>query len=336
MLSYWFDCGMWLLLAVLFFILGVPSSCEPLEVDQKLEVLRLKPVPDWTPTDVALWVNATLGYGEYSATMLKHLVDGPALLRLTAEDIEEGFPLASPLHRVKMMAHIDLLRGNCVCSPVAGAVAVGDSLVTLLQAHHRQMCLLGGTALVFPRFSFIVSYIFDYEAYTAFVGPEELPPSAAFQTPLARLTSPWSPTTKSPTTLNALVHWVTMLLVPDLVLLCKVSWYLSTNWFLVPFLLLHTSTQAYNEVMLLYLVLVQKRPLFDVGMSLPKKIWHLWGWSLATPVVALLLSFLPVFVTYLVIIALGGYGLIFVIGMVMVVLSGSGGPAAEGEKPKDA
>jgi len=71
--------------------------------------MAVSPWMRWTPVDVSCWVDQTLGLPQYADAFEASQVDGPTLLELTEEILEEVLLVRNPLHRKKIIAHAKLL-----------------------------------------------------------------------------------------------------------------------------------------------------------------------------------------------------------------------------------
>eukprot|EP00758_Cryptobia_borreli_P001679 Tbor_TRINITY_DN2442_c0_g1::TRINITY_DN2442_c0_g1_i1::g.2537::m.2537 len=123
---------------------------------------KFQPVISWTPTQVELWVNETLGLSEYSHYFRDNRVDGPTLLLLTIEDLEDTFKIINSLHAAKFSAHLALLREQCLCPQLS------DSNVDfwlLVRSYPRRVWVWFPAALYCPRMAIVALYFFDSEAY---------------------------------------------------------------------------------------------------------------------------------------------------------------------------
>jgi len=78
------------------------------------------PLPEnvltWTVADVASWAEDTLLYPDLSRSLRDNAVDGITLLALRPDIVEQGLNINNPIHAVKLMAHIRVLRGQCLCA----------------------------------------------------------------------------------------------------------------------------------------------------------------------------------------------------------------------------
>jgi len=76
----------------------------------------------WSPADVARWVAEVLELPQYADCFLAEKVDGPTLVMLTSETLEDYLSIKDPLLRKKILGHIKLLRLH------GGATAAGDAV----------------------------------------------------------------------------------------------------------------------------------------------------------------------------------------------------------------
>lgn len=116
------------------------------------EVLR------WTCLDVEQWMNFTIGYPEYSVYVRKHVIDGPTLLYMRPADFEDAFPITHTVHLTKLKAHIELLRGTCLCPQSA------RDFWSYVDLHKDKVWWQGSLLLFTPRIGMLYSYFYDYES----------------------------------------------------------------------------------------------------------------------------------------------------------------------------
>lgn len=64
----------------------------------------------WSPADVSRWVADTLGMPQYADAFAIHEVDGPTLLELTDETLEDPLGISEALKRKKILGHVKLLK----------------------------------------------------------------------------------------------------------------------------------------------------------------------------------------------------------------------------------
>lgn len=79
----------------------------------------------WSPSDVSRWVATALDLPQYAENFRLHEVDGPTLLELTEETLENPLGIAEPLRRKKILGHIKLLKIRS--APTSAADSSRDS-----------------------------------------------------------------------------------------------------------------------------------------------------------------------------------------------------------------
>lgn len=149
--------------------------------------IRGRLVRDWTPEDVSVWMRAIIGFEEYANWSLVHLIDGVTLLEMTESDFESYFPIKNPLHVIKIAGHLRLLQGLCSCreefqtwKQEAAERELEASKLSIwyqLQHHTRRSCIVGFTALYFPRVAFLQAFFF-YPELIHFSSARPLSPNA--------------------------------------------------------------------------------------------------------------------------------------------------------------
>lgn len=303
-----------LVAAILLVSLSVQlASCqevatEPTAVvaaDTRVAFLDQKSVDQWTVTDVELWMNYTIGFPEYSSFVRKHQVDGPTLAYLTDDDIDTAFPIEASIHLVKLRAHIDLLKRKCICSNDREEKSVVE-FWTLLRKHNFRMWFIGVTSLQFPRLSMLYTYYFDHDLYVELMTTDD-------------------GTSAGEVNLVATIgFWFCTVLFPDSFMLYQCLRLFLTNYFVMPFFIIHFGIQQYNEAFLVYAM--YRGDAFEPGLSLLKKIWALYQWFLLLPVLAFVTSyFLPILVQQLLVGIFFIHIVMVVVGLVMFV-TGRGNP----------
>ena len=70
----------------------------------------------WNEEDVKNWIRRTVRYPEYADAFLANSVDGPTLFYMKESHLE-FLGVENPVHRVKFLAHLDVLRDECLCTP---------------------------------------------------------------------------------------------------------------------------------------------------------------------------------------------------------------------------
>lgn len=311
----------------------------------------LRRVPEWSVEDVALWMNFTVGYPEYTPHILKHRVDGPTLLSLSAEDFDLYFPIEHGLHVIKLRAHLDILRGKCLC-PGTQDNAGGDiEFWTLLRSENRRMWMLGGSSLQFPRVAMLVAYFFDYEGSVVPLmhgsDTESLTDTAKMflsvseeevETAEAAVRSGVTAAASGPkrlTLAEEVIFWVSWLLVPDLFMAFHCGRLFVTNYVVIFFFVFHFLLQTYNELFLVHMY-IKGEQIFDVaGLNVLQKFWHLHSWFTFVPIVFVVTGFVaPLLLQQLTVWALCGHATMVLVGIVIHVVTGGGGQTA-GAAPSD-
>jgi hypothetical protein len=64
----------------------------------------------WSPADVSHWVATALDLPQYADAFALHEVDGPTLLELTDETLQNPLGIVEPLKRKKILGHVKLLK----------------------------------------------------------------------------------------------------------------------------------------------------------------------------------------------------------------------------------
>jgi len=70
----------------------------------------------WSADDVGDWVDSLLGSGN-GHVFRQRQVDGPTLVALTGQDFAEGLGIADPLHRAKLLGHLQVMTGRAEAMP---------------------------------------------------------------------------------------------------------------------------------------------------------------------------------------------------------------------------
>jgi hypothetical protein len=344
--------------AVLFCcgVVSVRGELKDLSVDAMWRDVVTKPssstsllrrVPEWSVEDVVLWMNFTVGYPEYSSHIAKHRVDGPTLLSLSAEDFDLYFPIEHGLHIIKLRAHLDILRGKCLC-PGSTDASHEVEFWTLLRTENARMWMLGGSALQFPRLAMLVAYFFDYEGtvvplmhgaeftdsttsrpYLTVTDEEVQHAEAAVRSGTV------SNAAKSLTLAQEATFWMSFLLAPDLLMAYHCGRLFLTNYVVIFFFLFHFVLQTYNECFLVYMY-VKGENIFDkAGLSLLQKFWHLHSWFTFVPLVFVVTGFVaPLLLQQLVVWGLCGHAAMVLVGLAIHMITGGAGQSgSSGEAP---
>lgn len=322
-----------------------PQNAKPksLSVDVVWQNLVTKPssssllrrVPEWSVEDAAFWMNFSVGYPEYTPHILKHRVDGPTLLSLSAEDFDLYFPIEHGLHLIKIRAHLDILKGKCLC-PNSERSDLETDFWTLLRRENTRMWMLGGSSLQFPRLVMLVAYFFDYENTVVAlmqgsenvdddnqgvfkVTDEEVERAEA----AVRSGTPSSPP-KSLTLGQEVTFWLSFVLVPDVFMAYQCGRLFLTNYFVIFFFIFHFLLQTYNELIVVY-SLYKGEQIFDrPGMNLVQKFWFLHSWFTFVPVLFVISGFIaPLFLQQLVVWALCGHATVVLAGIMVHAFVGA-------------
>jgi hypothetical protein len=263
-------------LVVVVFALSAPLAQGSKIIVNFDELTRRPPdsVSEWTPEDVETWVNRTIGYPEYSPIVRRHLIDGPTLLMI---DVDKAFEPKHHIHSAKFRAHIDILRGRCVCPQT-----VSHDLWSYFGAHTEFVFRLGSTVAFLPRTGLLYVYLYDEATYNALMSPSPTTPPDAL--------AAGKPADGQPQTvpMYASVLYVVMTLVaPYLLIAYKLLAVWTTNYIVVTpllFFLMISQLQEYISVTVAWLMWKDKqRPSRIVAYAL--------HWTLLIPVAAWILAF---------------------------------------------
>lgn len=315
-------------------------------------------VLEWTVEDVAAWMRYTVGYAEYTPLIDKHLIDGVTLLEMTGADFENFFPIESPLHAIKIDAHIKRLRRECPCGAAAAAAAQDSSKEAVqevnlwfqIREHTRRTCFLGYLATHFSRVAMVSSYMFYPEVYQHFITPSSAL-YAGSSSPELNDDSYDSEDTNTNTNnddKNENVHnnsswtrkalyWICFFIAPDLYFAVQAMGYVSASYVLMPIFILHFIVQATAEYQLLYKLIRGQNPLQGQGFF--GALWALYGIDPVVPLIGLIVSFLPVFCAYITTFILGVWVLVLGVAgvgvMVMEILEARKGDAASTKEAEE-
>lgn len=127
-----------------------------------------KRVLKWSPFEVQLWMNVTVGYPELSSIVKMFLIDGPTLVNM--KNIEKVFgPNLHPAQEAKLIAHQKMLRRECACGGGAGDESSASS--SAVDAHRSYWTYLEYSSLsttfhltavaLAPRFAFFSVWFWD-------------------------------------------------------------------------------------------------------------------------------------------------------------------------------
>ena len=122
------------------------------------------PPPPPTEDDVSRWLNVTVRYPEYHAAFAANGVDGPTLFYLTEADFGH-LGVKHPVHRAKLLAHLDVLRGRCVCTP-----PTTPDFWAYLQTNTYRVMYLGALFEYSPRLGFCYIGYFEWEMLSDVLG----------------------------------------------------------------------------------------------------------------------------------------------------------------------
>ncbi|EPY34428.1 hypothetical protein STCU_01589 [Strigomonas culicis] len=282
---------------LLALVLSVPAAVR---ADEKTAAapppsvpLSAKPVVDWTAEDVAEWMSTVVGYAEYTPYLFKNLIDGVTLLEMEPSDFESYLPLQTPLHAIKIAAHLRLLKGLCSCRGADADAAGPHDLWSYMRAHPVRTWLLGSTASYFPRIALVAAYVFDREVYHALVLVDRSAASAlseAAQGPDVPL--------QQVSYLAAAGYWLGGLVCPDLYLAYQSARFVGRNYVAMPLQVIHFLSRALGEVLILFLL--YKKQAFPTGTPLWRKVWLIHSYSLFIPPVCALIGYvLPMTLQYI-------------------------------------
>nr|CCD14255.1 unnamed protein product [Trypanosoma congolense IL3000] len=283
-----------------------------------------KPVNLWSVTDVEYWMNNTVGYPEYSGYVRKHLVDGPTLMEMTPADFEEHFPIENSIHVIKITAHMKLAKGLCSCGEDS---AQGD-FWSYFKREQFRVFVVGATSLFFPRVSMIYTFLSDKQLYGMLLGGGSRLDEVAMA---AGAGSADSKDTHNVPLLYTLLFLIFLIAAPDIFMALQACRMITTNYFIMPLVVVHFLFQAYGEYILL--VLIYSGNAFPPGTSLARKLSLMYSYTLAIPpIVFVLYFFIPYFLQVIVVCFLLLNVLIMCIGVITVHLGGA--RSAEGPRDK--
>ncbi|CAD2218258.1 hypothetical protein AGDE_06209 [Angomonas deanei] len=268
----------------------LPVRGESVEITEETLPFVAKPVLKWSVRDVELWMNYTVGYAEYSAYLRKNLVDGVTLLEMEAADFESYLPIQSPLHSIKIGAHLKLLKGLCTCR---ASESVTSDFWSYMRQYPKRTWILGATANFFPRTAMLSAYLFDHDLYLDMVGveasPEELLAAAnKGDGELPQRKKSW---------VQVALYWISWVVAPDLYMAYRTARLTPGNYIVMPLLVIHFLSRALGEYFLIFLIYSGQA--FPPGKSLLAKIRMLYSYSLLAPLVGVILAFLPVSLQYI-------------------------------------
>lgn len=91
----------------------------------------------WSETQVSSWVRGHLGL-PYGDIFVQNRIDGPTLLELTDQDLNDYLEIWNPLHRKKLLAHTKLLRKSLPLLEEAKGNGFDPGIVTALTRDRHQ------------------------------------------------------------------------------------------------------------------------------------------------------------------------------------------------------
>eukprot|EP00760_Papus_ankaliazontas_P001969 PhM_4_TR10769/c0_g1_i1/m.24656 len=189
----------------------------------------------WTIDDVARWARTVLRYPNVADAFAEHGVDGITLLALTCTDFD-ALNVSHPVHRTKIRAHLDVLRGECLCSKYTPDVwrHIGQSSNMWLAAMGSMLAprLVGfyagrGVEAPLPAETVAVA---THEAYVS--GDVEVEAVEGYA--------------------SFLLGWAGILLWPHLYYAWLALQWFSTNYFVVPIYILSQALSQLQEYRILY------------------------------------------------------------------------------------
>ncbi|CCW61744.1 unnamed protein product [Phytomonas sp. EM1] len=322
-----------LVLVALFLLaqFGTAPVRGELNTIRLLNRLESKPVLQWSVSDVVQWMNHTIGYAEYSNYIRKHLIDGPTLLEMEPADFESFFPITSPLHVIKIQAHIKLLRGQCSCHNTTTITGKRD-FWAYMKRHSVRTWVEGTTALYFSRVAMLTTYLFDHDFYIDIIraGGKLEDKDGAMEDAAVN-----SQGGGAGLRFRKFVYWVSWIFAPDLYLAYHSARLCAVNYFLMPLMLIHFITQACNEYFLIYSI--YHKTAFTPGTSTLERIWSLYAYTIFVPVVGLVVGYVfPVILQIICLLVLVIHNLIILFGMFMLIfIKGSVKTPQDNDKDKD-
>ncbi|RNF00567.1 hypothetical protein TraAM80_07500 [Trypanosoma rangeli] len=265
-----------------------------------------KPVKNWSVHDVEYWMNHTVGYAEFSGYVRKYLVDGPTLLGMEPADFEEHFPVENAIQVVKLISHVKLLKGLCLCDTEEEAVV---DFWSYFRKENFRVWVVGGTAVFFPRLAMLYTFFLDSELYTLLLGvptPQASALSAAAQGAL-------NVATRTVSFSRTLLYILSFAVAPELFLAYEAAYLSLTNYFIMPVFVVHFIIQAFNSYT--FLLFCWGGNAFPPNTSYLKVVWDLCSYTMLVPPALLLLyPVLPYVVQSLVVYLLLGYIVLGAIG----------------------
>eukprot|EP01059_Diplonema_ambulator_P015511 TRINITY_DN2665_c0_g1_i2.p1 TRINITY_DN2665_c0_g1~~TRINITY_DN2665_c0_g1_i2.p1 ORF type:complete len:324 (+),score=56.98 TRINITY_DN2665_c0_g1_i2:37-972(+) len=151
--------------AVVLGVIGcVVWWLAPEVIDARVELLPNHPA-NWDENEVAVWLNSTVKYPEYHGVFKAHAIDGPTLFYLTESDLAY-LKITNPVHRAKFLAHLDLLRGKCLCTP-----QTQSDFWDYARKHSYKVLYLGAMFEWSPRLAFLYTAVFSSETLAAALAP---------------------------------------------------------------------------------------------------------------------------------------------------------------------
>ncbi|CCW67961.1 unnamed protein product [Phytomonas sp. Hart1] len=285
-----------LLLLAQFATLSVHGETDTIRFQHQFDK---KPVLEWSVNEVVEWMNNTIGYAEYSDYVRKHLIDGPTLLEMEPVDFESFFPITSPLHVIKIQAHIKLLRGQCSCHD-ATIITGMHSFWTYMKHHNVRTWVEGTTALYFSRITMLSAYLFDHQLYMDVISS-----GRRFEDEYSKIGNTAVNVQDGGAGLRSrkFVYWVSWIFAPDLYLAYHCARFSGVNYFLMPIMVIHFITQAVNEYFILYTI--YKKAAFTPGTGILERIWCIYSYTIFAPIAGLVVGYaFPIILQYICVLAL--------------------------------
>lgn len=263
-----------------------------------------KPITSWSVDDVERWMVHEIGYPEYGEVIKSHRIDGPTLMYL---DPETAFEPSHPVHLAKIEAHLDLLRGQCLCPSPAG------DLWSLIDAEPFRAATIGSGVAWAPRLTLLSVYFADKSTFNIIMGDDEENVSSS----------------------NQLLFLLALLFAPRLLVLYKLfAFAFWSNYVLVPIFAVHLAVEQFNDAFFIYGLI---RPSALPQEKRNKPLWkRLVAPSMLIPVVVLPLSLLlPALFGKLLLLAFLLHSLFLSVGLVIKFFAGFSEGAAKQNQEHD-
>lgn len=276
----------------------------------------------WSVEDTVLWMTHTVGYPEYASLLRIHRVDGVTLLAMTGADFENFFPIESPIHAIKIEAHLRLIAKRCRCLSAddkdqAAASSSSYSLWQNVRTHQRATLVLGFSVTHFPRATMLFAHYFYPHVYDELMNAGKsgalAPVMNAFAEGAASAAGMEDqledeveePPAAEPLT-QRLRWWLARLCVvlwPDLFFAYQCIAYVQASYVVMPLCAVHFIFQAVAEAHVVYNLVKRTSPL--LSEPLWRWPWFLYGLDPVIPLLGWVISFSPFrFIVYLAIVAL--------------------------------